>query len=165
MQKTVSANLGLTIKNAVIAMQKAFDLDLQRSVGINWSQAKVIMMLAQKDGMAQKEIADGICVEAPTLVPIIDRLERDGLVERRQDEADRRNNRVYLTGKSRPLRDAIDESLARVRNVAYRDIAKGDLDTTTRVMNAISKNVADYLASRQQTPATAAAEVHKIPRQ
>ena len=89
MQKNIQANLGLTIKNAVIVMQKAFDFDLQKNVGINWSQAKVIMMLAQKDGMAQKEIADGICIEAPTLVPIIDRMEREGLVERRQDEADR----------------------------------------------------------------------------
>src|SRR5581483_5643450 len=105
MQKNIQANLGLTIKNAVIVMQKAFDFDLQKNVGINWSQAKVIMMLAQKDGMAQKEIADGICIEAPTLVPIIDRMEREGLVERRQDEADRRNNRVYLTDRSRSLQN------------------------------------------------------------
>lgn len=132
-------------------MQKAFDFELQKGVGINWSQAKVIAMLSQKDGMAQKEIADGICIEAPTLVPIIDRMERDELVERRQDAADRRNNRVYLTAKSRPLQDAIDESVARVRKVAYKGISKDELDTTMRVMNTISKNIGDYYTeSRQQ---------------
>ncbi|AIC16999.1 MarR family winged helix-turn-helix transcriptional regulator [Nitrososphaera viennensis] len=133
-------------------MQKAFDFDLQKSVGISWSQAKVIMTLAQKNGMAQKEIADGICIEAPTLVPIIDKMEREGLVERRQDEADRRNNRVYLTERSRSLQHAIDESIARVRKVAYKGIAKDDLDTTRHVLDMISKNVADYLESQQKTP-------------
>jgi MarR family transcriptional regulator for hemolysin len=148
MQKNIQANLGLTIKNAVIVMQKAFDFDLQKNVGINWSQAKVIMMLAQKDGMAQKEIADGICIEAPTLVPIIDRMEREGLVERRQDEADRRNNRVYLTDRSRSLQNAIDESIARVRKVAYRGVTKDELETATQVLETITKNASNYLELR-----------------
>jgi MarR family transcriptional regulator for hemolysin len=160
MQLSDQANLGLTIRNTVIIMQKAFDLDLKKNVGINLSQAKVIMRLALKDGVAQKEIADGICIEAPTLVPIIDKLEREGLVERRQDDADRRNNRVYLTDKSRSLQDAIDESIARVRKVAYKGIAKGDVETTMRVLDMIAKNAADYLES--QAPV---AEVQKATRQ
>lgn len=160
MQKSNQANLGLTFKNAVIMMQKAFDFDLQKNVGISWSQAKVIMTLAQKNGIAQKEIADDICIEAPTLVPIIDKLEREGLVKRRKDDADRRNNRVYLTDKSQSLQHTIDESIARVRTVAYKGIAKGDLETTMRVLDMIAKNAADYLKS--QAPV---AEVQKATRQ
>ncbi|AIF83024.1 transcriptional regulator [Candidatus Nitrososphaera evergladensis SR1] len=160
MQKNIQANLGLTFKNAVIMMQKAFDFDLRKNVGINWSQAKVIMTLAQKNGVAQKEIADGICIEAPTLVPIIDKMEREGLVERRQDMADRRNNRVYLTDRSRSLQNAIDESIARVRKVAYKGITKGDLETTMEVLETITKNASDYLES--QAPV---AEVQKAARQ
>ena len=160
MQKNNQANLGLAIKNTVTAMQKAFDFDLQKNVGINWSQAKVLMMLAEKDGLAQREIADGICIEAPTLVPIIDRMERRGLVERRQDVFDRRNNRVFLTGKSRQIQDSISESMTRIRKVAYNGIAKGELETTMQVMKIINSNVAEYLKSIERL---SFAQIQKAP--
>jgi MarR family transcriptional regulator for hemolysin len=151
-QRSDQTNLGLTIKNTVMVMHKAFDYDLRKTVGISLTQAKVIMALAIKDGMSQKEIADGICVESPTLVPTIDKMEREGLVERRQDAADRRNNRVYLTDRSRSLHSTIDETTGRVRKMAYKGISKPDLETTMRVLDTIAKNATDYLES--QTPHT-----------
>jgi MarR family transcriptional regulator for hemolysin len=147
MQISDQANLGLTIRNTVAIMQKAYDADLKKNVGINLSQAKVLTRLAIQDGMAQKQIADNICIEAPTLVPIIDKLEREGLVQRRQDDSDRRNNRIYLTDKSRSLHNAIEESIARVRKIAYKGVAKDELETTMRVLNIITKNATEFLES------------------
>lgn len=142
------ANLGPTIRNVVNIMQKAYDADLKKNIGINLSQAKVIMGLATHDGMPQKQIAENICIEAPTLVPIIDRLEREGLVQRRQDDSDRRNNRVYLTDKSRSFCAAIEGSISRVRKVAYKGVAKDELETTMRVLNTIAKNATEFLESQ-----------------
>ena len=41
------------------------------------------------------------------MVRILDRMEADGLLERRADPADRRARRLYLTAKAKPLLDEI----------------------------------------------------------
>jgi DNA-binding MarR family transcriptional regulator len=51
----------------------------------------------QADGPSQRELADLMRIEAPTLVRHLDKLEEQGLVERRRDERDRRIVRVYPT--------------------------------------------------------------------
>ena len=143
------SSVGLAIKGAVRAMERAFDFELRSTARITLSQARVIRaLLTGKDGMTQKEIAEGIAVEAPTLVPIIDRMEQDGLVERRQDKDDRRNNRIYLTAKSRSLSGAIDASLERVRKAAYRGIPQDDIETLFQVLGSFTKNATAYLESQ-----------------
>lgn len=153
------ANIGLTIKNTVVMMQKVFDFDLRKNVGISLSHAKVIRTLLLQDGLTQKEIAESISIEAPTLVPMIDKMEREGLVQRRQDETDRRNKRVYLTSKSRLLRDDIDQSISRIQKIACKGIVKGDLEKTLKVLDAIAKNASDYLEA-----CTCSAEPAKVTR-
>ncbi|HET7644278.1 MAG TPA: MarR family transcriptional regulator [Nitrososphaeraceae archaeon] len=49
--------------------------------------------------LSQKKIAEKLRLEGPTLIPIIDKLEKDGLVVRKIDPNDRRNNRFFLTPK------------------------------------------------------------------
>ena len=64
------------------------------------AQWKIIIILVNNDdGLTQKEIADKLGLEGPTLIPIIDKLEKDGFVKRIVDKNDRRNNRIFLTKK------------------------------------------------------------------
>lgn len=150
-------SLGFTIKNTVRTVERLFDLELRRTAGITLSQAKIIRALTLgKDGLTQKEIAEGIGIEAPTLVPLIDRMEEAGLVERRQDKSDRRSNRVYLTVKASLLWGAIEESLGQVRKVVQRGIPKEDVEMVRKVLDKIAQNATDYLESQ-----TLRAEVQK----
>ena len=157
MQWCNPSNIGSAIKSAVRAMERALDFELRRTAGVTLSQARVIgALVAGKDGMTQKEIAEGIGIEAPSLVPAIDKMEQDGLVQRRQDEADRRNNRVYLTDKSRLLLEKIDESYSRVRKASQKGITKEDIETLRQVLHKIAENATDYLESQ------APAEIAKV---
>jgi DNA-binding MarR family transcriptional regulator len=56
---------------------------------------------------SQRELAARMFIEAPTLVAHLDRLERDGFVERRRDEDDRRVVRIAITPAGRRLRDRL----------------------------------------------------------
>jgi MarR family transcriptional regulator for hemolysin len=156
MQWCDPSNICFAIKTAVRAMEKAFDYDLRKTAGVTLSQARVIRALIGKDGITQKEIAENIAVEAPTLVPMIDKMEQDGLLERRQDEADRRNNRVYLTYRSRVISEKIDESFVRVRRASQKGISKEDVETLRQVLYKIAENATDYLESQ------APAEIAKV---
>jgi len=57
---------------------------------------------------AFKTIAEGLEVEGPSLIPIIDKMEKEGFVKRKVDHVDRRISRISLTTNT----DATWNSLA-----------------------------------------------------
>ena len=69
------------------------------------------------EGQPVKEIAEMIFLETPTLVPAIDKMEKNGLVERRPDPKDRRNNRIFLTKKSKVLIEPVVDFILEFRKL------------------------------------------------
>ena len=61
----------------------------------------LLIRLLEQDGLTQIALARLQRVEAPTLCRMVDRLERDGLVERRRHPEDRRAICLYLTQAGR----------------------------------------------------------------
>jgi MarR family transcriptional regulator for hemolysin len=65
--------------------------------------------------LSQRQLAERMGVEAPTMVRHLDRLEKEGLIERRRDARDRRVTRITVTpagsrrlGVLRKVADAMD---------------------------------------------------------
>ena len=59
--------------------------------------------LEREDGQTLAALSRRMLVTAGNLTGLVDRAERDGVVERRADPRDRRLSRVYLTDKGREL--------------------------------------------------------------
>src|SRR5436190_2156194 len=59
--------------------------------------------LEREDGQTLAALSRRMLVTAGNLTGLVDRAERDGVVERRADPRDRRLSRVYLTPKGREL--------------------------------------------------------------
>src|SRR2546423_14212582 len=76
-------SIGFLVNKSAKAFQKAFDQELRMNVGLTISQWRIIFTLIRQSGLTQREIADRVGVEAPTLIPIIDKMEKEGLVERK----------------------------------------------------------------------------------
>ena len=66
-----------------------------------------LMALYEQDGITQTELQKIIGIEQPTVVRTLDRMERDGLIERRQSPVDRRVFNIYLTEKGIACKDAV----------------------------------------------------------
>lgn len=75
--------------------------------GVSVAQWAVLLFLYQTDDRNQVELSRYVAVEPPTMVRTIDRMVRDGLVERRPDPKDARAVRITLTEKARGLRDPL----------------------------------------------------------
>ena len=69
--------------------------------GVYPGQIPVLYRIVQKEGSSQKEIADFLHIKPPTVNVTISRLEKAGLVCRRQDEKDQRISRIYMTEKGK----------------------------------------------------------------
>jgi MarR family transcriptional regulator, organic hydroperoxide resistance regulator len=64
---------------------------------VHVGQEHVVYRLAIEQGITQAQLAEALCVDASTVTKMLQRLERDGVVERRADPEDARVQRVYLT--------------------------------------------------------------------
>lgn len=60
-------------------------------------QAGLLRLVAQNPGQSQQVLAQQLGVPASRLVPLVDRLEERGLIERRRNPGDRRHYALYLT--------------------------------------------------------------------
>jgi len=71
--------------------------------GITAPQSFVILDVYNYDGSSVKDIAARIELDSSALTGLIDRLEKEDLVERQDDPGDRRGTRIFLTEKGREL--------------------------------------------------------------
>ncbi|WP_313885472.1 MarR family transcriptional regulator [Desulfallas sp. Bu1-1] len=83
-------------------------------------QFGVLAYLWKQDGISQIQLGDMTYKDRTTISGIIDRLEKEGLVTRRDDPGDRRANLIFLTPKGAGLQDALVEiALSTTREVTH----------------------------------------------
>ncbi|MBK7401902.1 MAG: MarR family transcriptional regulator [Myxococcales bacterium] len=85
------------------------------------------MQLLREDGQTLATLSRKMLVTAGNLTGLVDRAERDGVVERRPDPNDRRLTRVFLT----PAGDALARK-AQERHSALAEELVGPLDRRDR---------------------------------
>jgi len=139
-------SLGLAIKNTSKSLERALDVELRGKYGLSGGQWKVILVLSAQNGLSQKDLAERIFVDSTTLVPIIDGMEKKGLVLRKTDPKDRRNNNVFLTAKSESFVDSIIEIVLRMRKIFFKNISESDLEFAKNTLKKITANADSYIA-------------------
>jgi MarR family transcriptional regulator for hemolysin len=105
--------LGRQLAAASKATRAEFDARLAE-VGGSLTTFVVLRLADEAPGgleLSQRELAERMGVEAPTMVRHLDRLEKEGLIVRRRDARDRRVTRITVTPAGCGL-------LARLREVA-----------------------------------------------
>ncbi len=98
--------LGYLISDAARLQRTVFDRRV-RKLGFTRSQWLVLGRLGRQPGVSQSELAELLEVEKATAGRLIDRLEKNGWIERRTDEADRRIKRIYMTERGKKAHDTI----------------------------------------------------------
>jgi MarR family transcriptional regulator for hemolysin len=76
------------------------------------SYGSVLIPLFEEDGLRMGELARRARLSKQTMTTMVRLCERDGLVERTSDPADRRAARVYLTARARRFEPAAERVLA-----------------------------------------------------
>jgi DNA-binding MarR family transcriptional regulator len=81
----------------------AYGQESVRACGLKLSLAGlgVLRILMSADGLKASEVADRAWSSPGTLTSVVNTLVRDGFVERKADEADRRVVRLYITQQGR----------------------------------------------------------------
>ena len=89
---------------------------------------------APKAGMSQRELARGMGIGGPALVRHLDRLEKEGLVRRRRDDADRRVTRITITPEGQRVRKRLQKVMDEQDEVIRSLIDPKDAAALERVL-------------------------------
>lgn len=108
--KTVEPTTGFLLVRIAEAIDRRF-VELLAALGIRPRHLHVLRYLEAHGPMSQQDLATGIRVDSGNLVDTLDDLQRDGLIRREIDPADRRRRQLELTPSgTRRLRKGIAAS-------------------------------------------------------
>ena len=74
-------------------------------LGITYPQYLVLMVLWEKDSQPVNDIAHRLVLETNTVTPLLQRMEKQGLIIRKKGELDKRQQIVSLTKKGREMEE------------------------------------------------------------
>ena len=75
------------------------------ALGITYPQYLVLMVLWEKDNQPVNDIAHRLLLETNTITPLLQRMEKLGIVNRKKGEQDKRQQIVSLTKKGKQLEE------------------------------------------------------------
>jgi DNA-binding MarR family transcriptional regulator len=94
-----------TLVSAAVRVLGAFWSAAVAGTGLSAAGLGIVRLLAAHDGLKSSEVAARGLWAPGTVTSVVDTLVRDGYVERRRDERDRRVVRLYLTDQGRRKSD------------------------------------------------------------
>lgn len=110
---------------------------------LGFATAQLPVLTALKDGarLPQGELARWARVEQPTMAQLLARMERDGLIRREPDPADRRSSLVSLTEEARARLPAGRAILQQGNREATRGMSGEEVDTLIALLRRVLANV------------------------
>ncbi|UJF33779.1 MarR family winged helix-turn-helix transcriptional regulator [Paenibacillus hexagrammi] len=107
------------------------------------SQLGVLMLLWEQEGVTQKEIQTAVGVRSASLTFLIKGLDQKGLIVRKTDELDTRLNRVFLTEKSRALKEDCLQLVMETENKLAQGVELGKIEEMVGILKQCNKNILD----------------------
>ena len=151
-------NFGFLLKD----VSRRYVLRFERhaaQISLTLVQCRALVQLEKNEGISQTRLAELTEVEPMAMVRILDRMEADGVLERRPDPDDRRARRLHLTAKAKPLLEEIWRLAALTRAETFAGIARADREAFLGVLERLDTNLltldAATTGSTRSTAATA----------
>jgi DNA-binding MarR family transcriptional regulator len=111
--------------------------------GVVPGQFAQLLALFERDEVTQNELCDEVGIDQSTMAHTLKRMERDGLIERSPDTADRRRAVIGLTPKARGLEDRLVEAAQATNTRATRGFTDDERDLALRLVARMIANLSN----------------------
>jgi len=109
--------------------------------GLTGPQLAVLKMLEPVGKLALSELSWKIRARNSTVTGIIDRMERESLVERRRSEEDRRVVHIVLTKKGQKLADSVPVAPVEIFRQVLSELSARDASELRRILTRLARRV------------------------
>lgn len=115
---------------------------LLREIGLYPGQEIMLGRLADHGEARQSRLVAELGLDPSTVTKMLQRLERQGLVERRADPGDRRASVVAVTASGRALQTDIDASWRRLDALTCEGFDEADRRRLAELLDRLERNLA-----------------------
>ncbi|MFA5955245.1 MarR family winged helix-turn-helix transcriptional regulator [Hyphomicrobium sp.] len=112
-----------------------------RELGLAMSQLPVLIVLKQGKPLPQAELARIARVEQPSMAQLLNRMERDGLVERLADPEDKRSRLISLTERASRRMHKGKAIMEATVNIALQGFSTAEIEQLDKLMQRIDENL------------------------
>ncbi len=102
--------------------------------GLGKGQPPILKFLSLNDGCTQSEIAKRERLTAATITVTLQSMEKNGLIERRNDENDLRIMRVFITPKGSEVQRKCDEAIEELEKRIYEGFTKDEIEVFKKLL-------------------------------
>ena len=131
---------GYLINRAAMLFRRTREARL-RELGVGSGGVPILMALRDGPSLTQKALAEVAGVEQPTMAQALARMERDGMVERTPDLADRRSSLVRLTPVAIERVPALVEALGESNAQALAGFNEAERATLASLLHRVIANL------------------------
>jgi len=117
--------------------------DLLVPQGITFRQCQILGWLALSGDLTQADLAEKMGIEPPTMLALLDRMERDGWVQRLAHPEDRRKKIIRPTPRAEPIWAKITGAARSVRTRATAGMEPDDAEALIRLLQRILANLGE----------------------
>ncbi|MGI6205294.1 MAG: MarR family winged helix-turn-helix transcriptional regulator [Anaerovoracaceae bacterium] len=134
-------DIGYLLKSINDKLQVYANADMQK-YGLTFPQSRVLAVLHSKGGeMTQKELESLLEVSHPTVVGLVSRMEKEGFLETRKDESDRRNKIITLTDKARSVGETLDRTVRDHNKRMLAGLTNEQVESLFYMLSVIENNI------------------------
>ena len=110
--------------------------------GFYAGQDQIMLALSNLDGQSPSELATRLGVRPPTITKTINRLQAQGVLEKRASQDDARQTHIFLTESGRETIRAIEKSVKKTEKQALRGLDKKEQKALSKLLSRIEANLA-----------------------
>lgn len=104
-------------------------------------QARILMSLAAAEYVSQRELADKCMLDVTTMSRALDRLERQGFIERKRDPGCRRAYRISLTEAGREKAEAVKAGFSKLEEILFEGLDETEMEGLEKELEKIKSNL------------------------
>ena len=131
----------LSMANHMMVQKKL--MEQLKDTGLTLGQPKVLDYLKDHDGASQKEIAAGCLIEAGSLTSILNRMEENGLIERKMLNGNRRTFHIFMTESGKKNQKLVEETFEKIEETALNNISEEEQKVFMEIFHRIYRNLAE----------------------
>jgi DNA-binding MarR family transcriptional regulator len=121
----LNAFIGFNLRATMKKIDKHLSNRLEQ-YGITIPQSFILFCLQEENGITLKEIGSRTLIDSSSMTVLVDKLEKDKLVERRFDPHDRRAIRVFITEKGAEVAARVVEIMYEFNALLYDLLGEGN---------------------------------------
>ena len=131
----------LSMANHMMVQKKL--MEQLKDTGLTLGQPKVLDYLKDHDGASQKEIAAGCLIEAGSLTSILNRMEKQHMIERKNLNGNRRSFHIFMTESGKKNQKLVEETFEKIEETALNNVSEEEQKVFMEIFLRIYRNLAE----------------------